>query len=373
MSVIQGLRLNNETDNVTIVGFFMGVGLVMKFKKLGNTNIDVSLICLGTMTWGEQNSEQEAHEQLDYALSQGINFIDTAEMYPVPPKAETQGLTEQYIGTWLAKRGQRDDVVLATKVAGPGNGLTYLRDGPRLTKTHIHQAIETSLKRLQTDYVDLYQLHWPDRNTNFFGKLGYEVKSEEVSTPLFDTISAINELVQQGKIRHWGMSNETPWGVMKALSICEEHGFVKPVSVQNPYNLLNRTYEVGLAEVSHRENIGLLAYSPMAFGALSGKYLDEDKPEKGRLSLYERFTRYNNEQAVQATKAYVNIAKYFDLTPAQMSLAFVTQQAFVNSNIIGATTMAQLQENIASIDLVLGDDVLTEIAKVHVAHPNPAP
>ncbi|WP_283787190.1 NADP(H)-dependent aldo-keto reductase [Bermanella sp. WJH001] len=345
----------------------------MKFKKLGNTNIDVSLISLGTMTWGEQNTEQEAHEQLDYALSQGINFIDTAEMYPVPPKPETQGLTEQYVGTWLNQRGQRDDIVLATKVAGPGNGLTYLRNGPRLTKEHIHQAIETSLQRLQTDYVDLYQLHWPDRNTNFFGQLGYQAKTEELMTPLFDSISAINELVQQGKIRHWGLSNETPWGVMKALSICEENGFAKPVSIQNPYNLLNRTYEVGLAEVSHRENIGLLAYSPMAFGALSGKYLGSDKPEKGRLTLYERFTRYNNEQAVKATKAYVNIAHYFNLTPAQMSLAFVNQQSFVTSNIIGATTMDQLKENIASIDLSLNDDVLSEIAKVHGQHPNPAP
>ena len=347
--------------------------LMMKFKKLGNTNIDVSLICLGTMTWGEQNTEQDAHEQLDYAVSQGINFIDTAEMYPVPPKPETQGLTEQYIGSWLAKRGQRDDIILASKVAGPGNGLTYLRNGPRLNKSHIHQAIETSLQRLQTDYVDLYQLHWPDRNTNYFGQLGYEVKSDETITPLFDSISAINELVQQGKIRHWGLSNETPWGVMKALSICEEHGFAKPVSIQNPYNLLNRTYEVGLAEVSHRENVGLLAYSPMAFGALSGKYLDGSEPENGRLTLYKRFSRYSNEQAVKATKAYVNIAKYFNLTPAQMSLAFVNQQAFLTSNIIGATSMEQLKENIESIDISLNDDVLSEIAKVHCMNPNPAP
>lgn len=345
----------------------------MKFKKLGNTNIDVSLICLGTMTWGEQNTEAQAHEQLDFAFSQGINFIDAAEMYPVPPRPETQGLTEQYIGTWLAKRGQRDDVVLATKIAGPGDWLKHIRGGSRLNKEHIQQAIDTSLQRLQTDYVDLYQLHWPDRNTNFFGNLGYTVKSEETTTPLFDTISALNELIQQGKIRHWGFSNETPWGVMKAISICEEHGFVKPVSVQNPYNLLNRTYEVGLAEVSHRENIGLLAYSPMAFGALSGKYLGENKPKDGRLTLFDRFTRYTNEEAIKATRAYVEIAREFDLTPAQMSLAFVNQQAFLTSNIIGATTMDQLKENIASVDISLTDDVLAEIAKVHQTQPNPAP
>ncbi len=344
----------------------------MKFKKLGNTNIDVSLICLGTMTWGEQNTEQQAHEQLDYAIEQGINFIDTAEMYPVPPKPGTQGLTEQYIGNWLNKRGQRDDVIIASKVAGPGNGLKYLRNGPRLNKEHIHQAIETSLQRLQTDYIDLYQLHWPDRSTNYFGQLGYKANPEETITPLFDTIRAINELVQQGKIRHWGFSNETPWGVMKALNICEQNGFVMPVSIQNPYNLVNRTYEVGLAEISHRENIGLLAYSPMAFGALSGKYLD-DAPADARLTLFDRFTRYTNAETVRAIRAYVTIAHDFGLSPAQMSLAFVNQQPFVHSNIIGATTMGQLKENIASVDVTLGDDVLKAIEAVHKSQPNPAP
>lgn len=345
----------------------------MKYKKLGNTDIDVSLICLGTMTWGEQNTEQEAFEQLNYALEREINFIDTAEMYPVPPKPKTQGLTEQYIGNWLAQRGKRDDLVLATKVAGPGNGLTYLRNGPRLSKEHINQAIETSLNRLQTDYVDLYQLHWPDRSTNYFGRLGYTVNENEEQTPLLESIEAMDQLVKQGKIRHWGFSNETPWGVMKALSICEQHGFAKPVSIQNPYNLLNRTYEVGLAEVSHRENIGLLAYSPMAFGALSGKYLTKTPPENARLTLFDRFVRYTNPQAIEATKKYVDIAKEFGLTPAQMSLAFVNQQDFVHSNIIGATTMAQLKENIDSVDLVLGDDVLESIEKVHTIQPNPAP
>jgi len=221
--------------------------------------------------------------------------------------------------------------------------------------------------------VDLYQLHWPDRSTNYFGKLGYEVNDNEQQTPLLESIQAMDELVKQGKIRHWGFSNETPWGVMKALSICEQQGFVKPVSIQNPYNLLNRTYEIGLAEVSHRENIGLLAYSPMAFGALSGKYLSETPPKDARLTLFDRFVRYTNPQAIEATITYVNLAKEFGLTPAQMSLAFVNQQDFVISNIIGATTMEQLKGNIASVDLVLSDDVLAEIEKVHVFQPNPAP
>lgn len=344
----------------------------MKFKKLGNTDIDVSLICLGTMTWGEQNTEQDAHEQLDYALSREINFIDAAEMYPVPPKPETQGLTETYIGTWLNQRGKRDDVILATKIAGPGDWLNHIRGGSRLNASHINQAIETSLKRLQTDYVDLYQLHWPDRHTNFFGQLGYEVNENEQQTPLRESIAAMDALIKQGKIRHWGLSNETPWGAMKALSICEQEGFTKPVSIQNPYNLLNRSYEVGLAEVSHREQVGLLAYSPLAFGALSGKYL-HDKPENARLTLFDRFTRYTNEQAVAATQAYVNVAKEFGLTPVELALAFVNRQPFVTSNIIGATTLEQLKEDIDSIDVELSDDVLHAIAEVHKAIPNPAP
>ena len=344
----------------------------MKFKKLGNTDIDVSLICLGTMTWGEQNTEQDAHEQLDYALSREINFIDAAEMYPVPPKPETQGLTETYIGTWLNQRGKRDDVILATKIAGPGDWLNHIRGGSRLNASHINQAIETSLKRLQTDYVDLYQLHWPDRHTNFFGQLGYEVNENEQQTPLRESIAAMDALIKQGKIRHWGLSNETPWGAMKALSICEQEGFTKPVSIQNPYNLLNRSYEVGLAEVSHREQVGLLAYSPLAFGALSGKYL-HDKPENARLTLFDRFTRYTNEQAVAATQAYVNVAKEFGFTPVELALAFVNRQPFVTSNIIGATTMEQLKEDIDSIDVELSDDVLHAIAEVHKAIPNPAP
>lgn len=345
----------------------------MKFKKLGRTDVDVSLICLGTMTWGEQNTEAEAHEQMDYAVEQGINFFDVAEMYPVPPKPETQGLTETYIGTWFSKTGKRDEIVLASKVAGPGNGLKYLRNGPRLTRGHIREAVEASLTRLQTDYLDLYQLHWPDRSTNYFGQLGYQINPNEQSTPLKESIAAMDELVKEGKIRHWGFSNETPWGVMSALAICEREGYSRPVSIQNPYNLLNRTYEVGMAEVSHREDIGLLAYSPMAFGALSGKYLNGQKPAKGRLTLFDRFVRYTNPQAIAATEAYVEIARHHGITPAQMALAFVNQQGFVTSNIIGATTMEQLKENIASVDLVLKDDVKKAINEVQVKLPNPSP
>lgn len=345
----------------------------MKFKQLGHSDLQVSLICLGTMTWGEQNTEDQAHEQLDYAFSQGINFIDAAEMYPVPPKPETQGLTEQYIGSWLSKKGNRDDVILATKVAGPGSWLSYLRGGPRLNAEHIESALNDSLKRLNTDYVDLYQLHWPDRNTNYFGQLGYTIAENEEQTPLKDTIAALDRQIKAGKIRHWGFSNETPWGVMKAISICEQEGYAKPVSIQNPYNLLNRTYEVGMAEVSHRESIGLLAYSPMAFGALSGKYLHGQQPPKGRLTLFDRFTRYTNPEAIKATELYVEIAQSHNMSAAQMALAFVNAQGFLTSNIIGATTMEQLKENIESIHVSLSDDVVAAINDIHTKISNPSP
>ena len=344
----------------------------MKFNKLGNSGVDVSAICLGTMTWGEQNTQVQAHEQLDFAVNAGINFIDTAEMYPVPPKAETQGLTEQYLGTWLAKQS-RDKLVIASKVAGPGDWLSHIRGGSRLNSVHIDQAIDSSLQRLQTDYLDLYQLHWPDRNTNFFGQLGYTVNEQELQTPLLESIQAMDNLVKAGKIRHWGLSNETPWGVMKALMLCEQHNLVKPVSIQNPYNLLNRSFEVGLAEISHRENIGLLAYSPLAFGALTGKYLHGAKPANGRLTLFERFARYNNAQAVAAIEAYVAVAQEYRLSPAQMCLAFVNAQSFVHSNIIGATSMEQLSENISSVNTVLSSEVVEAIAQIHIQHPNPAP
>ncbi|GED23003.1 NADP(H)-dependent aldo-keto reductase [Halomonas halmophila] len=343
----------------------------MQTRPLGNTGIEVSRLCLGTMTFGEQNSEAEAHEQLDRAVSFGIDFIDTAEMYPVPPNADTQGLTERYIGSWLASRGSRDDIILASKIAGPG--LDYLRGGSRLTREQVHQAIDTSLQRLQTDYIDLYQLHWPDRRSNFFGRLGYQPDEQEDAIALEETLSALQELVQAGKIRAIGLSNETPWGVMRALHLADRMGLPRVASVQNPYSLLNRTYEVGLAEIAHRENAGLLAYSPLGFGVLSGKYLDGARPEGARLTLYERFQRYTSPQAEEATRAYVDIARAHGLDPAQMALAYVNSRPFLTSNIIGATSMAQLESNLASESLRLNDDVLDAIEQVHQRLPNPCP
>ncbi|MDY7117786.1 NADP(H)-dependent aldo-keto reductase [Halomonas sp. SSL-5] len=343
----------------------------MQTRPLGDTGIEVSRLCLGTMTFGEQNSETEAHAQLDRAVAFGINFIDTAEMYPVPPKAETQGRTEAYIGNWLKRRGSRDDVIIATKAAGPG--LEHIRGGPRLTREHLHQAIDDSLARLQTDYVDLYQLHWPERKANFFGKLGYVPDDEEDATPLEETLAALKELVDAGKVRAIGLSNDTPWGVMRALHLAESQGLPRVASVQNPYNLLNRSFEVGLAEIAHRERVGLLAYSPLAFGTLSGKYLDGARPEGARLTLFERFQRYTNPQAQAATAEYVGIAREAGLDPAQMALAFVNSRPFLTSNIIGATSMAQLESNLASESLRLDGEVLEAIEDVHRRYANPAP
>ncbi len=345
----------------------------METRKLGQTDLDVSLICLGTMTWGQQNSEPEAFEQLDYATSAGVNFIDAAEMYPVPPRAETQGLTESYLGNWLARRGRRDDLVIASKVAGPGNGLSYLRNGPRLTRAHIREACEASLTRLQTDYIDLYQVHWPDRNANFFGKLGYQHNPDEQFTPIEETLGALAELVEEGKIRHVGLSNETPWGTMEYLRLARERDWPRPVSIQNPYNLLNRSFEVGMAEVAHREQVGLLAYSPLAFGMLTGKYLADTWPAKGRLTLFERFSRYTSDRGMAATRAYVELAHAHGLTPTQLALAYVNSRSFVTSNIIGATTMAQLKENVGSAKVVLSDEVLDAIEALHGEHTFPCP
>lgn len=346
----------------------------MQYRQLGHTDVDVSVICLGTMTFGEQNTEGEAHEQLDYAVEQGVNFIDTAEMYPVPPRAQTQGLTEAYIGSWLAKRGGRDELVLATKAAGPApDWLPYLRGGPDLTRAHLEQALEASLKRLQTDYIDLYQIHWPARNTNFFGSLGYVHEPDEQSTPIEETLSVLGDFIRQGKVRFIGLSNETPWGVLEYLRLSERLDLPRVVSIQNPYNLLNRSFEVGLAEIAHREAVGLLAYSPLAFGMLSGKYLGGLRPAGARLTLFDRFVRYSNPEGEAATERYVALAGEHGLTPSQMALAYVNSRPFVTSNIIGATSMAQLREDIASIEVGLSDTVLQQIEAIHVAQPNPCP
>jgi aryl-alcohol dehydrogenase-like predicted oxidoreductase len=346
----------------------------MQQRRLGRTDLRVSALCLGTMTFGQQNTEQEAHDQLDRAFATGINFIDTAEIYPVPPLAETQGRTERYIGTWLSARGVRDRVILATKVAGPSDWLPYLRGGDaRLDRRNIESAVAASLKRLRTDYIDLYQLHWPDRETNYFGKLGYEHPAADRSVPLLETLRALGDLVTAGKVRHVGVSNETPWGLMSLLQLADAHGLPRPVSIQNPYNLLNRTFEIGLAEVAMREQCGLLAYSPMAFGVLSGKYLGGARPENGRLTLFDRFVRYSNPQAEKAAADYVALAHRHGLDPAQMALAWVTNRPFVTTNIIGATTLEQLDADLGSADLTLSAELVEEIEQLHTRQPNPAP
>ncbi|MGM0564723.1 MAG: NADP(H)-dependent aldo-keto reductase [Pseudomonadota bacterium] len=344
----------------------------MQYRPLGNSDLEVSLIGLGTMTFGEQNSEAEGHQQLDYAVERGINFIDTAEMYPVPPVAETQGRTEAIIGTWLEKRGRRDDVIIASKASGPGDFMKHIRGGPRLTADHLERAVEDSLKRLQTDYIDLYQLHWPDRNTNFFGKLGYK-PSEADETPLEESLKALKSLVEAGKIRHIGLSNETPWGLARCLHLAEQLDLPRVVSVQNPYNLVNRSYEVGLAEFAHRDQVGLLAYSPLGFGALSGKYLDGQRPEGARMTRWTRFARYFTESGIEATRAYVELAREHGLSPTQMALAFVNSRPFTTSNLIGATTMEQLESNIDSVDLNLSEEVLEGIEAIHKRWSNPCP
>jgi aryl-alcohol dehydrogenase-like predicted oxidoreductase len=350
----------------------------MRYNFLGHTNIQVSEICLGTMTWGEQNTQAEAFEQMDYALAQGVNFWDTAELYPVPPKAETYTRTETIIGNWLAQSGRRDEVVLATKMAGPGEFVEHIRGGhSRYTEKQVDQALNESLQRLQTDYVDLYQLHWPERPTNFFGQLGYEPPSaEEKPTDLTlfsETLEALSCQVKAGKIRTIGLSNETAWGTMKMLQIAREMGLEKIVSVQNPYNLLNRSYEVGLAEIGYEEQVGLLAYSPLAFGVLTGKYLNDARPDNARITLFPRFDRYLNEQATLATEAYAQLAKDNGLSLAQMALSYINSRPFVTANIIGATNMTQLKENIASIDLTLSDEVLAGIEAIHHRYTYPSP
>lgn len=346
----------------------------MKQNQLGQTDIRVSEICLGTMTWGEQNSKTEAFAQMDYARDHGINFFDTAELYAIPPKTETYGTTESIIGEWFNKTGRRNEVVLASKVCGPTAWVPHIRKGEaRLDKKNIFTACEDSLRRLQTDYIDLYQTHWPDRNTNYFGKLGYQHQPDDAATPVEETLAALEELVKAGKVRHIGISNETPWGTMQYLKLAETSSMPRICCIQNPYNLLNRSFEVGLAEIACREQVGLLAYSPLAFAVLSGKYLNGQKPAGSRLTLFEHYTRYSNNQAEQATAAYVSLAKDHGLDPAQMALAFIQRQPFVTSAIIGATNIKQLSSNIASVELELSDECISGIENIHQSQPNPCP
>ena len=349
----------------------------MQHRPLGRTGLNVSLICLGTMTWGEQNTEAQAHEQLEHAVASGINFIDTAEMYPVPPKAETAGRTEACIGTWLKKRGRRDDLIIATKAAGQARQAlrpSHIRDGRlAFTKQNLSEAVNDSLKRLQTEYIDLYQLHWPDRSTNIFGQRDYIHVADEDATPIEETLWALDELIKAGKIRHAGISNESPWGLCQFTSLSQHKGLPRVASIQNAYSLVNRSFESGLSEASLREDVGLLAYSPLAFGMLSGKYLEGQRPEGARLTLFDRFTRYSSENTRQATQAYVALFRAHGIDPAQGALAFVNSRPFVTSNIIGATTMQQLKDNIASANVVLSEEVLAGIEAIHRQYPNPAP
>ncbi|HEY3985308.1 NADP(H)-dependent aldo-keto reductase [Cedecea sp.] len=347
----------------------------MHYHRIPHSSLEVSTLGLGTMTFGEQNSEADAHQQLDYAVSQGVNLIDVAEMYPVPPRPETQGLTESYVGSWLKARGNREKLIIASKVSGPArNNDAGIRPNQILDRKNIREALDASLKRLQTDYLDLYQVHWPQRQTNTFGKLGY-TWSDTTSLPvtLLETLEALTECQKAGKIRYIGVSNETAWGVMRYLQLAERHDLPRIVTIQNPYSLLNRSFEVGLSEISQHEGVELLAYSCLAFGVLSGKYLNGAKPAGARNTLFSRFTRYSSEQSQKAVAAYVEIAKRHNLDPAQMALAFVRRQPFVASTLLGATTLEQLKTNLESLHLTLSEEVIEEIEAAHRIYTYPAP
>ena len=346
----------------------------MEYRTLGNTDQKVSLVCLGTMTWGNQNSREEGLEQMDYALDQGVNFFDAAEMYPVPPTAERYGHTEEIIGEWFASRGKRDEIILATKVAGRTKHMDWLRDGAesRLNKKQIHDAVDASLKRLKTDRIDLYQLHWPDRLMRLFGGLNYRHYEVESIEPA-ETLSALAELVKAGKIRWVGLSNETPWGLQAFLKAAEQLDLPRVVSVQNAYNLLNRTYELGLSEFYFREQVGLLAYSPLGQGVLSGKYLDGAKPSGARFTLFGRGERYQTPRAEKAIRSYMAIAARHALDPTVLANAFVASRPFVTSNIIGATSMEHLRTAISACQVALDEEVIKAIEDAHLQQPNPCP
>ena len=345
----------------------------MKFRKLGTTDIDVSLICLGTMTWGTQNTEKDAFEQMDYSVSQGINFFDTAEIYSVPPTSDSYGKTEVMIGNWFEKRKNRDKIILASKVAGPGCG--WIRGGGNnFDEKKIGEAIDGSLKRLKTDYIDLYQLHWPERSTNYFGSRDYSHNNKEGKWNSFeDILSALSKYIKSGKIRYIGMSNETPYGLSRYLEISKNKGTARMMSVQNPYNLVNRTYEIGMSEISIRQKCGLLVYYPLAAGALSGKYRNGEMPENSRMALFKGWERHLNPLAMRAYDEYYKLAKDLNLTMVQLAQSFVNSRPFVTSNIIGATTMEQLKENIDSVNIDFTDEMMERVDKIHNENPNPSP
>jgi|TARA_Y100001936_G_scaffold119146_1_gene116586 aryl-alcohol dehydrogenase-like predicted oxidoreductase len=345
----------------------------MKFRKLGNTNLNVSLICLGTMTWGTQNSEKDAFEQMDYSIDQGINFFDTAELYSVPPTKDSYGKTETIIGNWFEKRKNRDKIILASKIAGPG--LDWIRGGKNsFSEKKIEEAIDNSLKRLKTDYIDLYQLHWPERSTNCFGRREYKVDKNEGEWNDFENVlQSLEKFIKNGKIRYIGVSNETPYGLSKYLEISKNKNLPRMMSVQNPYSLVNRTYEIGMSEISIREKCGLLVYYPLASGALSGKYRNGQMPKNARMTLFKGWERMLNPLAMKAYDEYYKLSKENNMTMVQLAQAFVNSRPFVTSNIIGATSMDQLKENIDSIKVELTEEIMEKINLIHNNNPNPAP
>ena len=345
----------------------------MKYTTLPDTDIKVSKICLGTMTFGQQNTEADGHAQMDYAVGNGVNFFDTAEMYSIPPRQETYGSTEKIIGTWFKKTGKREEVVLASKIAGPNPLFTYMREKNDFSPASIKLALDQSLQRLQTDYVDLYQLHWPERKTNFFGQRGFKVQDDAWEDNIHGVLETLDGFVKEGKIKHIGLSNETPWGIMRFLEESKYHNLPKVKTIQNPYSLLNRLFENASAEICLRENVGLLAYSPMAFGVLSGKFLTGESHPNARLTLYKQYSRYSSAQCTEATKLYQEVATKNGLTLTQLSLAFIEHQKFVTSTIIGATTLEQLKENIDTIKVSLSDEILKAIDEVQAVIPDPAP
>jgi aryl-alcohol dehydrogenase-like predicted oxidoreductase len=345
----------------------------MKYTTLPNTDVKISKICLGTMTFGQQNTEAEGHAQMDYALENGINFFDTAEMYSVPAREETYGSTEKILGTWFKKTGKREEIILASKIAGPNPNFGYMREKLDFSPASIKFALDNSLQRLQTDYLDVYQLHWPERKTNYFGQRGFKVQDDAWEDNIHNVLETLDGFVKEGKIKHIGLSNENPWGIMRFLEESKYNNLPRVKTVQNPYSLLNRLFENGSAEICLRENVGLLAYSPMAFGVLSGKFLSGEAHPNARIKLFPQYSRYNSAQSTEATGLYKEIAKKNGLTLTELSLAFIAQQPFVTSTIIGATTLEQLKENIDTIQVSLSDEVLKAIDEVQAVIPDPAP